>query len=300
MASRLARPLLVTGIAVAPARQALKGSGSSGGRAPAPAALRQRTWTPSKPGDQEDSQQRTEHCTNVVPGRECCGGATAPALARTTISAPLLMTPDASQYRDHARRAVRGVVGGLLRWTISGCAAKRRTTTAALSHRGMGSSTGRLEGRSSQAAPEAARLCPMSRASVAAALTRVSLRPAAVQQAAGYWSCLDCSASLDSGSLSGKPATVSVSCSPGFEALSAASSGWSCVDSLTAISLVAVAGGLPRRRGSHASASAQNQQRRRAVRPLSQWTTNRDSAARSRPAPEWIGGAPGAHRPLGA
>src|SRR4051795_9972345 len=124
MASRLARPVLVTGIAVAPARQALKGSGSSGGRAPAPAALRQRTWTPSKPGDQEDSQQRTEHCTNVVPGRECCGGATAPALARTTISAPLLMTPDASQYRDHARRAVRGVVGGLLRWTT---AAARRS-----------------------------------------------------------------------------------------------------------------------------------------------------------------------------
>src|SRR3954465_15097556 len=45
MVSRLARPLLVTGIAVAPARQAPKGSGSSGGRAPAPAALRQRTWT---------------------------------------------------------------------------------------------------------------------------------------------------------------------------------------------------------------------------------------------------------------
>src|SRR3954452_15712266 len=113
MASRLARPLLVTGIAVAPARQALKGSGSSGGRAPAPAALRQRTWTPSKPGDQEDSQQRTEHCTNVVPGRECCGGATAPALARDDFCA-VANDPDASQYRYHARRAVRGVVGGLL------------------------------------------------------------------------------------------------------------------------------------------------------------------------------------------
>src|SRR4051794_40352199 len=85
----------------------------------------------------------------------------------------------------------------------------------------------------------------MSRASVGAALTRVSLRLAVVRQAAGYWSCFDCSASLDSGSFSGKPATVSVSSSPGFEALSAASSGRSCVDSLTAISLVAVAGGYP-------------------------------------------------------
>src|SRR4051794_26932254 len=44
-------------------------------------------------GTRNNSQQRTEDCTNVVPGHECCGGATAPALARTTISAPLLMDP---------------------------------------------------------------------------------------------------------------------------------------------------------------------------------------------------------------
>src|SRR3954471_22324777 len=44
-------------------------------------------------GTRNNSQQRTVDCTNVVPGHECCGGATAPALARTTISAPLLMDP---------------------------------------------------------------------------------------------------------------------------------------------------------------------------------------------------------------
>src|SRR5205085_4670291 len=100
---------------------------------------------------------------------------------------------------------------------------------AALLLRARGAAPVVVGGRSSQAAPEAARLRPMSRASVGAALTRVSLRLAAVRQAGGYWSCFDCSASLDAGSLSGKPATVSVPFSPGFEALSAASSGWSCV-----------------------------------------------------------------------
>jgi hypothetical protein len=90
MVSRLARPLLVTGIAVAPARQALKGSGSSGDEPQRRQGSVNEHGLPSKPGDQEHSQQGTEHCTNVVPGREGCGGATAPALARTTISAPLL------------------------------------------------------------------------------------------------------------------------------------------------------------------------------------------------------------------
>src|SRR3954454_5457123 len=94
MVSRLARTLLVTGIAVArcasgPERERIiRGTRMRGGSAPAT----NMDCHPSQ-GTRNNSQQRTEDCTDVVPGHECCGGATAPALARTTISAPLLMDP---------------------------------------------------------------------------------------------------------------------------------------------------------------------------------------------------------------
>jgi hypothetical protein len=64
-------------------------------------------------------------------------------------------------------------------------------------------------------------------------------QPIVVERASvpGYWSCFDCSSpSPDSGAYFGWPATVSVSCSPGFGACSSAWSGRSCVDSLTATS----------------------------------------------------------------
>jgi hypothetical protein len=64
-------------------------------------------------------------------------------------------------------------------------------------------------------------------------------QPIVVERASvpGYWSCFDCcSPSPDSGAYFGWPATVSVSCSPGFGACSSAWSGRSCVDSLTATS----------------------------------------------------------------
>src|SRR5919112_722498 len=100
-------------------------------------------------------------------------------------------------------------------------------------------------------------------------------RLAAVRQAAGYWSCFDCSPSLDSGAFFGTPATVSVSCSPGFGACSSTSSGRSCVDSLTAISLVAVAGGYPA--GAAATLLPQHEPRApSAFRPLSQWTAMKE------------------------
>jgi hypothetical protein len=64
-------------------------------------------------------------------------------------------------------------------------------------------------------------------------------QPIVVERASvpGYWSCFDCcSPSPDSGAYFGWPATVSVSCSPGFGACSSAWPGRSCVDSLTATS----------------------------------------------------------------
>ena len=81
------------------------------------------------------------------------------------------------------------------------------------------------------------------RASVGAPLTRISpdsrrpgsypaTRPASI--ARRLWTRAPSSA---------RPATVSVSCSPGFGAFSSASSGRSCVDSLTATSSVAGTGG---------------------------------------------------------
>ena len=74
---------------------------------------------------------------------------------------------------------------------------------------------------------------------VAAMPQRIVVERASVP---GYWSCFDCcSPSPDSGAFFGWPATVSVSCSPGFGACSSAWSGWSgrsCVDSLTATSSV--------------------------------------------------------------
>jgi len=71
---------------------------------------------------------------------------------------------------------------------------------------------------------------------------RADDEPVVAGELLDYWSCFDCSSSLDSGAFFGTPATVSVSSSPGFWACSSAWSGRSCVDSLKAISSVVSTG----------------------------------------------------------